>query len=133
MMDTYTQAQADMLADYIRRALAVEGGHLSMEPGGARLYCACGAYVSGFECEGIKAACLAAGLPVIDGRRLPFGPLYALVVEAPRVAVGKPAGPQPWNSLSEAPLAHVASLYRTAGAEVFNVPGVSGPGAEVAS
>jgi len=128
-MDTYMQAQTTMLADYIRQALSVEDGHLWMEPGGARLYCARGAYLSGFECEAIKAACLAAGLPVVDARKATFGPLYALVVEAPRVAVGKPADPLPWHSLSEAPLAHVAALYRAAGAEVFNVPGVTGAGA----
>ncbi len=127
-MDTYMQAQADMLADYIRRALSVEGGHLSMGYGGATLHFARDAYVSGFACETIKAACLAAGLPVIDGRTAAFGPLYALVVEAPRVAVGKPADPRPWHSLSDAPLAHVAALYRAAGAEVFNVPGVTGAG-----
>jgi len=130
-MDQYLRAEADTLAGYIRQALSAEGGHLSMHSGGARLHYACGAYVSGFECETIKAACLAAGLPVIDGRKVPFGPLYALIVEAPRVAVGKPADARPWNSLSDAPLAHVAAVYRAAGAEVFNVPGVSGPGAEV--
>jgi len=127
-MDTYMQGQATMLADYIRQALSVEGGHLSMGYGGATLHFARGAYVSGFECETIKAACLATGVPVIDGRTVAFGPLYALVVEAPRVAVGKPADPLPWNSLSDAPLAHVTALYRAAGAEVFNVPGVTGAG-----
>jgi len=132
-MDTYMQGQATMLADYIRQALSVEGGHLSMGYGGATLHFARGAYVSGFACETIKAACLAAGLPVIDGRTVAFGPLYALVVEAPMIAVGKPADPLPWNSLLDAPLAHVAALYRAAGAEVFNVPGVTGPGAGVAS
>lgn len=132
-MDTYRRAQADMLAGYIRKALSVEGGHLFMGHGGATLHFARGAYVSGFECETIKAACLAAGLPVIDGRTIAFGPLYALVVEAPRVAVGKPADPLPWRSLSDAPLAHVAALYRAAGAAVFNVPGVTGPGAGVGS
>jgi len=48
-MDTYMQAQTTMLADYIRQALSVEDGHLSMGYGGATLHFARGAYVSGFE------------------------------------------------------------------------------------
>ena len=131
-MDTYAQAQATTQAGYVRQALAVEGGHLFLGPNGAVLHFAPGARASGFPCEAIKAACLAAGLPVIDCRAAPFRRLYAVVVEGPAVAVGKPPDPRPWHSLSDAPLAHVAALYHAAGAEVSNVPGVPGPGAGAA-
>lgn len=132
-MDAYAQAQATTQAGYVRQALAVEGGHLFIGHNGAILYFAPGARVSGFPCEAIKAACLAAGLPVIDCRAVPFRQLYAVVVEGPMTAVGKPPDPRPWHSLSDAPLAHVAGLYHAAGAEVFNMPGTSGPGAGAAS
>ena len=132
-MDVYAQAQATTQACYVRQALAVEGGHLFLGPNGAVLHFAPGARASGFPCEAIKAACLAAGLPVIDCRAVSFRPLYAVVVEGPMVAVGKPPDPQPWHSLSDAPLAHVAALYHAAGGAVSNVPGVPGPGPGAAS
>ena len=133
MMDTHAQAQATTQASYVRQALAVEGGHLFLGPNDAVLHFAPSARARGFPCEAIKAACLAASLPVIDCRAVPFGALYAVVVEGPMVAVGKSPDPQPWHSLSDAPLSHVAALYHAAGADVFNVPGVPGPGAGAVS
>lgn len=132
-MDARAQAQATTQADYVRQALAVEGGHLFIGHNGAILHFAPGARVSGFPCEAIKAACLAAGLPVIDSRAAPFRLLYAVVVEGPMVAVGEPADPPPWHSLADAPLAHVAALHHAAGADVFNVPDVPDSGAGAAS
>lgn len=132
MMDAHAQAQATTQASYVRQALAVEGGHLFFGPNGAVLHFAPGARARGFPYEAIKAACLAAGLPVIDCRAVPFRPLYAVVVEGPMVAVGKPPDPRPWHSLSDVPLAHVAALYHAAGAAVSNVPGVPGPDAGAA-
>ena len=132
MMDAYAQARATTQAGYVRQALAVEGGHLFLGPNSAVLHFAPGTRVSGFPCAAIRVACLAAGLPVIDCRAASFRLLYAVVVEGPTVAVGKPPDPRPWHSLSDAPLAHVAALYHAAGAEVSNVPGVPGPGAGAA-
>jgi hypothetical protein len=132
-MDAYAQVRAATQAGYIRQALVVEGGHLFIGPNGAILHFAPGARVSGFPCEAIKAACLAAGLPVIDSRAVPFRRLYAVVVEGPMTAVGKPPDPQPWHSLSDAPLAYVAGLNHAAGADVFNVLGIPGTGAGAAS
>ncbi len=133
-MDTYAQAQATTQADYIQQALAVEGGHLSIGHNGATLHFARGGTVSGFACcDAVKAACLAVGLPVIDSRAVPFRLFYALVAEGSMAAVGKPPAPQPWHSLSGAPLAHVAGLHHAAGADVFNVPGIPGPGTGAAS
>jgi hypothetical protein len=129
MMDAHAHAQAGT----VRQALVVEGEHLFIGHNGAILHFAPGARVSGFPCEAIKAACLVAGLPVIDSRAVPFRRLHAVVVEGPMTAVGKPPDPRPWHSLSDAPLAHVAGLYHAAGADVVDVPGIPGPGAGAAS
>jgi len=107
---------------YITRALATEGGHLSIGRGGFTLWYARGCRLSGYECKAVKEAAIAAGLPVIDSRAVAFDAVAALAIGGPMVAVGEPASPAPWHSLSYAPLAHVAQAYREAGAEVFNVP-----------
>ena len=109
-------------ADGIRRALAVEGGHLAIGQGGYTLYYAEGSRLSGYDVEPMKAACIAAGLPVIDSRMLNFETAMHLVMRGPMVAVGKPADDPPWHCLADAPLSHVADLYRAAGAEVINFP-----------
>jgi hypothetical protein len=44
-----------------------------------------------------------------------------IAVRGPIVAVGEESSPQPYHALSYAPLVEVASAYRAAGAEVFNV------------
>ena len=107
---------------YIREALTTEGAHLAIGRGGFTLYFARGAYLSGHDCEAIKTACIAAGLPVIDSRALPFEVVCDLAVRGPMVAVGEPASPSPWGAFSYAPLAAVADAYRTAGAEGWNLP-----------
>ena len=43
----------------------------------------------------------------------------------PLVAVGEAADVPPWHGLSRAPLAHIAELYRAAGAVVLNLPSAS--------
>jgi hypothetical protein len=118
--------------DNIASALRTEGGHLSIGRGSFTLYYAGGARLSGYDCESIKACCIAAGLPVIDSRMVAFEEVVRLAVRGPMVAVGESAGPQPYHALSYAPLAVVASAYRAAGAEVFNI-GDSAPVREVAS
>ena len=106
---------------YIREALITEGGHLAIGRGGFTLYIARGAYLSGHDCETIKTVCIAAGLPVIDSRGLPFEVVCDLAVRGPMVAVGEPASPPPWGAFSYAPLVAVADAYRAAGAEVWNL------------
>jgi hypothetical protein len=105
----------------IARALATEGGHLAIGRGGFTLHFG-GGWLSGHDVEPVKAACIAAGLPVIDSRCVPFEVVYDLAVCSPMVAVGEPPSPPPYHALSYAPLAVVAEAYRAAGAEVFNVP-----------
>jgi hypothetical protein len=107
---------------YIREALTTVGGHLAIGRGGFTLHFARGAYLSGHDCETIKVACIAAGLPVIDSRGLAFEVVCDLAVRGPMVAVGEPASPPPWGAFSYAPLAAVADAYRAAGAEVWNLP-----------
>ena len=112
--------------EYIARALATEGGHLSIGRGGATLYFERG-WLSGCHEERIKAEAIAAGLPVIDSRAVPFDLVWDLAVRGPMVAVGEPPSPPPYHAFAYAPLAVVLEAYRAAGAEVFNVPAVPAP------
>ena len=75
---------------YISRALATEGGHLSIGRGGFSLYFGRGAHLSGYDCEPVKAACIAAGLPVIDSRMVDFAAVARLAIKGPMIAVGEP-------------------------------------------
>lgn len=106
---------------YIARALATAGGHLAIGRGGFSLYFDRGAHLSGYDCETVKAACVAAGLPVIDSRMLDFAAVARLAIKGPMIAVGEAPSSPPYHALSFAPLAVVAAAYRSAGAEVWNV------------
>ena len=117
-------------ADAIGRALAVDGGHLFVGDGGFTLAYGRGTTLSGYDVAPVKAACIAAGLPVIDTRGLGFETALHLAIHAPMVAVGEPADAQPWHGLAHAALQHVATLYHAAGAEVVNLPAVDGADAE---
>jgi hypothetical protein len=109
-------------AEYITRALATEGGHLSIGRGGATLYFERG-WLSGCHEERIKSEAIAADLPVIDSRSVPSD----LAVHGHMVAIGEPPSPLPYHAFAYAPLAVVLEAYRAAGAEVFNVPTVPAP------
>ena len=109
--------------EYIAHALRTDGGHLSIGRGGFTLYYARGARLSGYDCEPVKAYCIAAGLPVIDSRMVAFESVVRLAVRGPMAAVGEEASPPPYHALSYVPLAVLAGAYRAAGAEVFNIPG----------
>ncbi len=113
--------------EYIARALATEGGHLSIGRGGATLYFERG-WLSGCHEERIKAEAIAAGLPVIDNRSVAFDRVWGLAVRGPMVAVGEPPSSPPYHAFAYAPLAVVLEAYRAAGADVFNVPAVPAPG-----
>jgi hypothetical protein len=81
--------------EYIARALRTDGGHLSIGRGGFTLYYARGARLSGYDCDEVKACCLAAGLPVIDSRMVAFEDAVRLGVRGPMAAVGEEASPPP--------------------------------------
>jgi hypothetical protein len=107
--------------DDIARALATPGGHLSVGRGAAVLHYD-NARLEIYDCETVKQAAIAAGLPVIDSRRIPFELAAKLAVKGPMIAVNRSPSPRPWHGFSYAPLAVVAAAYRRAGAEVFNIP-----------
>ena len=111
----------------IARALVTVGGHLAIGRGGFTLWYDRGCRLSGYEIEPIKAACIAAGLPVIDSCSVPFEAVSRLAVGGPMVAVGEEPGEPPYGALSYAPLAAVAAAYRKAGAEVHNLEPASEP------
>jgi hypothetical protein len=77
--------------EYITSALRTEGGHLSIGRGGFILWFGRGSRLSGYDCEHIKASCIAAGLPVIDSRMVAFENVVPLAVRGPMVAVGEEA------------------------------------------
>jgi len=106
---------------YIARALDTIGGHLSIGRGGFSLHFGRGAHLSGYDCETVKTACIAAGLPVIDSRMVDFATVARLAINEPMIAVGEPPSPPPYDAFSYAPLAVVAVAYRTAGAELWNL------------
>ena len=108
---------------YIEKALAAEGGHLSIGRGGFSLRYGLG-WLSGYDCETVKAEAIAAGLPVCDSRKLDFDVVVKLAFRGPMIAVARKPDAEPWNSLSFAPLYTVMEAYRRAGAEVHHMPPV---------
>ena len=104
----------------ITRALHTEGGHLCIGHAGFSIYYKDG-WLSGYVADDLKAACISRGLPVIDSRSVPLDALAKIVINGPMAAVGRPADPPPWHSLSYAPLAVVAAACRAAGADVHNI------------
>jgi hypothetical protein len=106
----------------IAHALVTQGGYLSIGRYGFTLHFGAGIMLSGYDCDGIKAECIAAGLPIIDSREAPFEKLVRMVLRGPIVAVGRAPDPEPYHALSFAPLAYVAELYRSIGADVRNLP-----------
>ena len=104
----------------IARALATPGGHLSIGRGGFCLHFD-HSRLSGYDDDVIKHAAIAAGLPVIDSRPVPFDIAAKLAIRGPMIAVNQAPAPPPWHAFSYAPLEAVAAIYRKAGAEVFNI------------
>jgi len=121
----------DYLPD-IQKALTT-GGHMSIGRGGATIEWlnewGGRSTLSGFDPDFVKPLAIAAGLPVIDSRNVPFHEVYRLAFKGPMIAVpgNKPSkflsdsSSEPWGSLDYAPLAYVAGAYRAAGAEVYNI------------
>jgi len=61
----------------------------SIGRGGFTLYYARGACLGGYDCERVKACCVAAGLPVIDSGMVAFEDVVRLAVSRPMPAVGE--------------------------------------------
>ena len=81
-------------ADAIAKALATQGGHLFIGRGGFSLHYL-NRWLSGYDCETVKAAAIAAGLPVVDSRNVDLGKVAELAIRGPMIAVGRPADPRP--------------------------------------
>jgi hypothetical protein len=107
--------------DYIERAKQTRGGHLYVGRGGFTLHFGT-SWLSGYDCNQVKALCIGAGLPVIDGREASFDLVAKISVSGPMIAVARDPDPRPWHAFAYAPLEAVAAAYRRAGAEVFNIP-----------
>src|ERR1700694_1178552 len=99
MRKTNDPAQRDY-DEYIASPPRTEGGHLSIVRGGCTLYYARGAPLSGYDCESIKACCIAAGVPVIDSRIVAFEDVVRLAVRGPMAAVGEEPSPPPYHAFS---------------------------------
>jgi hypothetical protein len=88
----------------ISEALRTPGGHLSIGRGGYTLYFSGSSRLEGYDCDEMKEACIARGVPVIDSRTVPFDAVWDLAVKGPMVAVGRVADIAPWGAFSSAPL-----------------------------
>lgn len=106
--------------DRIARALLTRGGHLSIGRGGYTLHYD-NSRLSGYNCDEMKAEAIAAGLPVIDTRHVPFAIVAKMAVHGPMIAVNQTPDAGPWYGFSSAPLAAVATAYRQVGADVHNI------------
>ena len=116
MSQTRSEQPTGEYDDVIAKALATEGGHLKIGRGGFTLWFARGSRLSGYDCSVVKAAAIAAGLPVIDNRIVAFDTVARLAISGSMIAVGELASPEPNDSLSYALLAVIAEAYRAAGA-----------------
>ncbi len=132
MADLSTWASTD--ADRISRALAFADGHLFISEGSYTLCYEHGTWLSGYDIGPVKAACIASGLPVIDDRGLDINAAVRLVHDhSPWTAPGGPFDARPWYGWAYGPLRTLAALHHAAGAEVVNMPDVTGAGAGAAT
>lgn len=112
---------------WVRQALTFQDGHLFIGGGGPVLCFRRGARLSGIDVETAKPACIAAGLPVIDIRGLDAETEIRVARDRPRPGLGERLDARPFYGWAYGPLRTVAALYHAAGAEVVNMPDVTGP------
>lgn len=112
---------------WVRQALTFEDGHLFIGGGGPVLCFARGGRLGGIDAETAKPACIAVGLPVIDMRGLDVETGIRVARDEPRPAPGERLDARPFYGWAYGPLRTVAALYHAAGAEVVNMPDVTGP------
>jgi len=60
----------------ISEVLRTPGGHLSIGRRGYTLYFNESSPLHGYDCDEMKEACVARGLPVIDSRTVPFDAVW---------------------------------------------------------
>ncbi len=114
---------------WTHQALTFEDGHLFIGRGGPVLCFGRGARLKGTNVEAAKTACIAAGLAVIDIRSLDVETGIRVARDEPRPDPGERVDARPFYGWAYGPLRTLAALYHAAGAEVINMPDVTGPGA----
>lgn len=107
-------------AQTLRKAL--RGGWLSIGRGGWTLHYEKGARLShyGGLDEPIPQCCLLLHIPIIDTTTIPDDRITE-TIRFPMAAFEGECDEPPYNSLSFAPLDHVASLYKGLGATLYNL------------
>ncbi len=93
------------------------GGFLHLGRGGFTLHYSENARLQGYDCDHEKACAVIVGVTVIDTRAMPLN-AAARTLRFPMATMGKP-DPEPWHSMSYAPVAAVAAMYQAAGAAVL--------------
>ena len=111
--------------ELIDKAKETTGGHLTVGRGGFTLHFGEGSTLSGYDIDRMKTLCIDAGLPVIDSRCVDFEQVAELAISGPMVAVGSAPRFLFSRAFSYVSLAEWVASYRTAGAEIHNMPEVS--------
>ena len=109
-------------AAMLAQARQTQGAHLMLGHGGCFLHYARGRTLSVYDAKPIKAACIHAGVPVIDVRFMDYDKLWRLAVDGPMIAIGEEPRFFIARALSTEALEVLARDYRAAGAEIHNIP-----------
>lgn len=107
--------------DTIRKTLATDGAYVSTGIGGTTVHYSRGCTLSScasLEHMAVAQVLVEIGLPLIDTTPVPN---KWRLVDLPLVAVGHEPDPEPWSSLSYAPLGAYAARARALGAVVVNL------------
>jgi hypothetical protein len=107
--------------DILRKTIANAGAYVSTGIGGTTIHYARGCTLSShgrLEHFATARILVEIGLPLIDTR--PVSEKHRLL-SLPLVAVGHDPDPEPWTSLSYAPLCVYAARARTLGARTLNI------------
>ena len=111
-----------MSLDVIRKTLATTGAHVSTGVSGTTIHYGRGCTLQGYERlrhMAVAQVLVDLGLPLIDTN--PVANKWRLI-DLPLVAVGRDPDPEPWSSLSYAPLRAYAVRAKALGAVVANWP-----------
>lgn len=99
--------------------------YLGIGRGGWNLHCGpmTVSHYGGIE-QATCQACLRLGIPIVDTTSVPDEIVWELV-KLPMVARGEP-DPEPWGSMSYAPLSYYAHKARGLGATIYNESNIEG-------
>lgn len=113
------QVRSDL--DIIRKTIASSGAYVSTGVGGTTIHYARGCTLSSYgrlEHMAVAQVLVEIGLPLIDTR--PVSNKWRLI-DLPLVAIGHDPDPDPWTSLSYAPLCVYAARAAALGARTENI------------